>query len=80
MQIKEKFDLRDIWRIRNPKKKRYTFRQQHSSGYIQRRLDYFFISNVSQESVKIPVVLAAFSTDDSSIMFFFFANLKGREV
>ena len=53
IQIKEKFDLCDIWRIRNPNTKRYTFRQQHSSGYIQRRLDYFFISNVLQESEKI---------------------------
>ena len=42
IQIKEKFDLCDIWRIRNPNTKRYTFCQQHSSGYIQRRLDYVF--------------------------------------
>ena len=34
IQIKEKFDLCDIWRIKNPNTKRYTFRQQHSSGYI----------------------------------------------
>ena len=46
IQIKEKFDLCDIWRIRNPNTKPYTFPQQHSSGYIQRRLDFFFISNV----------------------------------
>ena len=46
IQIKEKFDLCDIWRIRNPNTKPYTFPQQHSSGYIQRRLDFFFIPNV----------------------------------
>ena len=34
IQIKEKFDLCDIWRIRNPNTKCYTFPQQHSSGYI----------------------------------------------
>ena len=34
IQIKGKFDLCDIWRIKNPNTKRYTFRQQHSSGYI----------------------------------------------
>ena len=49
IQIK-KIDLCDIWKIRNPSTKRYTFRQQHSSDYIQRRLDYFFISNIFQES------------------------------
>ena len=32
--IKEKFDLYDIWRIRNPNTKRYFFTQQYSSGYI----------------------------------------------
>ena len=46
IQIKEKNDLCDIQIIRNPNTKRYTFCQQHSSGYIQRRLDQFFISNV----------------------------------
>ena len=78
IQIKEKFDLCDIWRIRNPNTKRYTFRQQHSSGYIQRRLDYFFISNVLQESVKNPDVLAAFSTDHSPMMFSVFSKSEGK--
>ena len=43
------------WYLENLKlkQKRYTFRQQRSSVYIQRRLDYFFISNVLQESVKV---------------------------
>ena len=37
IELKEKFDLRDIQRIRNPKTKRYTFHQKHVSGVIQRR-------------------------------------------
>ena len=41
IQIKENLDLCDIGRIRHPKRKRFTFRQQHSTGFIQRRLDYF---------------------------------------
>ena len=45
IQIKKKFALSDICRIRNINSKRYTSRQQHSSGYIQRRLDFFFVSN-----------------------------------
>ena len=64
----------DTWRIRNPNTNRYTFHQQHSSGYIQRRLDYFFISNISQEYLKKPNVLAAFSTDHSPIMFSLFSK------
>ena len=39
IKLKEKFDLCDVWRIRNPKTKRYTFRQKHVSGLIQRHLD-----------------------------------------
>ena len=41
-ELKETYNLTDIWRIRNPKAKQYTFRQKHVSGFLQRRLDYFF--------------------------------------
>ena len=34
IELKENFDLRDIWRIRNPKTKRYNFRQKHVSSLI----------------------------------------------
>ena len=44
-EIKETLDLCDIWRIRKPKSKRFTFHQNHVSGRIQRRLDDFLISN-----------------------------------
>ena len=79
IQIKEKFDLCDIWRIRNTNTKRYTFRQQHCSDYIQRRLNYFFISHVLPESVKNPDVLAVFSTDHSPIMFSLFSKSEGTK-
>ena len=67
IELKEKFGLCDIWRIRNPKIKRYTFRQKHLSGLIQRRLDYFYISNSMQVSVKTTEVLASLLTDHSPI-------------
>ena len=41
IEIKENLNLCNIWRKRNPKFKRYAFRQNHSSGFIQRRLDKF---------------------------------------
>ena len=50
-------------------KLRFTFRQQHISGFIQRRLDYFFLSNLLQESVNKTDILAAFSTDHSPLLF-----------
>ena len=45
MHIFEQNNIVDIWRIRNPILKQYTFRKSHFSGFIQRRLDYIFISN-----------------------------------
>ena len=45
VQITENLDVCDIWRIRNPKRKQFTFKQHHSTGFIQRCLDYFFLSN-----------------------------------
>ena len=43
IHIKESLRLCDIWRVRNPKKKCYTFRQQHVTGFIQRTLDFFLV-------------------------------------
>ena len=59
----------DIWRIRNPNVRRFTFRQNHVSGFIERRLDFFLISNVLQESIIKTDVLASFCTDHSPILF-----------
>ena len=63
IQIKESFDLCDIWRIRNP-----------TTGYNQRRLDYFLVSNILQESVSETDILASFCTDYSP--FFFSVSLN----
>ena len=67
ISIKEHFDLVDIWRIKNPAKKRYTFGQQHYTGYLQRRLDYIFISNGLQNSVKNVDVGTRVMTDHSPV-------------
>ena len=67
-QIKEKLNLCDIWRIWNSKAKQYTFRQQHFSGFIQRRLYYMFISQNFQEIVKDTEILNAISTDYSPVL------------
>ena len=69
IHIKEILGLCDIWRVRNPKKKHYTFRQQHVTGFIQRRLNYFLVSNNLQESINKTDILTAFSTDHSPIFF-----------
>ena len=50
IKLSEKYDLLDIFRIRNPEKRRFSFRQP--TPKLQRRLDFFLISNELQESVK----------------------------
>ena len=48
IKIKETHDLIDIWRVRNQHEKKFTFTQRHAAGFLQRRLDYIFISNSLQ--------------------------------
>ena len=48
LELKKEYDLCDIWRIGNPTKMLYTLRQNHSSGIINRRLYYIFISKKPQ--------------------------------
>ena len=60
--------------MRNPHKKLFTFRQKHFTGIIQRRLDYIFVSNVLQESVKKTEILNALSSDHSPVFCSFVNN------
>ena len=74
IEPKKKFDLCDIWRIRNPKTKRCTFHQKHAFGLIQKRLYCFYISISVQVSVKKTDVPASLLTDHSPITFSYFKN------
>ena len=69
IELKEGYDSCDIWRVRNTKVKQFTFTQQHSSGFIQRRFHYSFISNGLQEFASATDILTPISTDHSSELF-----------
>ena len=69
IELIESFELRDIWRIRNPTEKCFIFRQNHILGYVQRRLDYFLVSNKLQQLIKNTDILESLSTDHSPISF-----------
>ena len=58
-------DLVDIWRIGNPTDTRFTWRQK--SPLIQRRLDYWGISNDLQEDVESVEIITAIKWDHSAI-------------
>ena len=63
LELKDKFDLCDIWKIKHPKTKTFTFTQNHFSGFIQRRLDYIFVLQNFQERTRNVDILNAVSTD-----------------
>ena len=63
LELKVKLDLCDIRRIKYPKTKTFTFRRKHFSGFIQRRLDYIFVSQNLQERTKNVDILNTVSTD-----------------
>ena len=65
MKICNNLDVSDIFRIRNPHLKRFTFHR--SNPRIQRRLDYFFTSNSLQEFIGNVEVLPSFMSDHSPI-------------
>ena len=61
LQLTAKYNLVDIWRITKSTTNRSTFRQNHSSGFIQRRLDYVFVTNSLQESIQKTNILPSFA-------------------
>ena len=65
MKICNKLDVSDIFRIRNPHLKRFTFHRKNPR--IQRRLDYLFTSNSLQEFIGDVEILPSFMSDHSPI-------------
>ncbi len=57
--------LVDIWRIKNPSSKRFTFRQRRP--LIQSRLDYFMISSCLSDLVEQAQIMSSFCSDHSCI-------------
>ena len=68
VHTKESLDICNIWRIRNPKRQNFTFRQNHATGFIERGLNHIFFSNRLQEFVNYTDVLRATSTDHSPVL------------
>ena len=58
-------DLLDIWRVRHLKEKRFTWRQK--TPIIQRRLDFWLISDVLQDDVVSVDIKSSIKSDHSAI-------------
>ena len=59
-------DLCDIYRIRNPDNRRFTWRRK--TPLKQRRLDYFLVSDSLQETVEIVDIIPSIESDHSCIL------------
>ena len=58
-------DLVDIWRVRNPGTKRFSWRQK--TPFIQRRLDYWLIDNALQEEIDQVDIISSIKSDHLAI-------------
>ena len=59
-------DLVDIWRIRNPETKRFTWRQK--TPLIQRRLDFWLTDNTLQEDIDQVDIIPSIKSDHSAVV------------
>jgi exonuclease III len=63
----DEFDLVDIWRIRNPDTRRYTWRQRTKAGIVHSRLDFFLVSLELSYSVRKSEIDIGICSDHSII-------------
>ena len=66
--LMDTYDLIDIWRVRNSREKRYTFRQK--TPLVQTRLDYFLITDTIQDVIKGVEILPSVCSDHSSVVMY----------
>ena len=59
-------DLCDIFRTRNPDSRRFTWRRK--TPFLQRRLDYFLVSDSLQESIEMMDIIPSIASDHSAII------------
>ena len=63
--LQNELHLVDIWRIRNPRMKSYTWSQKSPQVFC--RLDYWLISNNLQDFVNLTAIIPALKTDHAAI-------------
>jgi len=62
-------DLIDIWRVRNPKERLFTWKQ--TKPLIQRRLDFWLISDTCQDEVEEVKIILSIKSDHLAITLIF---------
>ena len=67
-------DLCDIYRIRNPQEKRFTWRSK--TPFEQRRLDFFLVSDMFQDNIRTVDITPSVQSDHSAIILKLFPTLE----
>ena len=67
MEIKLAYDLVDIWRIRKRKQNKRQFTWIQKKPFIQRRLDYWLISDGLQDFIEDSDIIPSIKSDHSAI-------------
>ncbi len=73
-EIIENLELQDIWRVKNPNTRRYTWRQK--SPLIQCRLDYWLIAQELQDYVEKSDIISSVRSDHSAILLHIRSNFS----
>ena len=66
LSIMSENDLCDIYRIRNPQEKRFTWRRK--TPFKQRRLDFFLVSDMLQDNIRTVDIIPSVQSDHSAII------------
>ena len=72
-------DLCDIYGVRNPEVKHFTWRRK--SPFKQRRLDCFLVSDTLQENIKVVGIIPSVQSNHSAITLMLYPvseNIRGR--
>ena len=76
LSIMSERDLCDLFRVKNPDTRRFTWRRKNS--FLQRRLDYLLVSEYSQEQIDTFDIIPLVQTDHSTLKMKF-SPLEKRE-
>ena len=67
----ESFDLCDVWRVLNPDERKFTWRNHTRGGFVQSRIDYFFISTHMLYDLADTYIKPGIKSDHSLILLSF---------
>jgi len=66
--LMEFYDVIDIWRVRNPDKRMFTWRNRTKAGIVQSRIDYILVSASISYAVKKTDIVPGIRSDHSMLI------------